>query len=72
MLYKTELLKGTRPSFPGAAACNEIGLALDKHSTDDLYNYVRDKLNMGTALRAFLEDQIAAQIINEERYSQTF
>ncbi|NLD49118.1 MAG: hypothetical protein GX660_18315 [Clostridiaceae bacterium] len=46
---------------------HDIGIILDDYSTQELFKFVFDNLNMKTALRYFLEQQITAHIMSIER-----
>lgn len=54
----------------GFALASIIGIELEKFTTDEIYQYVRDELNCDVFLRSLLEEQIIAAEINIRKYQK--
>lgn len=66
-----EELKHRKKTYLGIYA--DVGKVLDKFSTQDLFDFASESLNMDTALRYYLEQQITAyaRVLDEEASEET-
>lgn len=65
-----ERLRESESIPPGMHLGDQIGIMLERFTTDELYQYVRDNLHCNTYLRSWLEDQIIAAEINYRQYNE--
>lgn len=65
-----ERLRESENIPPGMHLGGQIGIMLERFTTDELYQYVRDNLHCNTYLRSWLEDQIIAAEINYRQYNE--
>lgn len=72
MSIQTELIRLREPenNIAGLHLGGQIGSMLERFTTDEIYNYVRDNLHCNTYLRSWLEEQIIAAEINYRLYNK--